>query len=296
MTQVPKKKNHEVTKGYLKRWVNQVNQLWVFDIETQKIESRSLEAKFAIQDYLYVPEISGQRVDATEEWFAGAENELVRFINRVDTKDYTTPIKGNHLYLTILGLIGLSLRSAYDLQSIDAQLLADPTLQEKLGVDVSTETARHRFIVENMIAVINRAVERFCQANVTIVFGTKTSILTCDRPGADQTFMDGGMHFIPLGPHDYVFMDLSRPPPAITSGVMFAPSGPNEEIIRTINNQIISRARRWIVAKSKEELEAIALEITPEKIKKRILSDKKEFVGLSEEERRWGWKLKDPSS
>ncbi len=146
-----------------------------------------------------------------------------------------------------------------------------------------------------MIALIDKEVKRFCLANVTIVFGTTNGLLVCDRPGADQAVMEGiNMHFIPVGPHDYVCMDLSRPPPAITSGTTFAPAGPDQGFVKTINDHTISRARRWVVAKSKKELEAIASELTPDKVEKRILSDKTGFIALSEEERKRGWKLKDP--
>lgn len=74
-----KRQNHEVTKALLKRWKSVENKLWVFDIENQKIESRSLEATFAIDDYLYVPRLDGHLTDATKEWFSGAENELAVF-------------------------------------------------------------------------------------------------------------------------------------------------------------------------------------------------------------------------
>ena len=294
MSQAPKKKNHEVTKGYLKRWESESGQLWMFDIEKQITEVRSLEAKFAIRNYLYVPEISGKRDDATENWFSGAENELVNFIDRLNTKNYTLPIKGDHLYLTILGLIGLSLRSAYDLQSIEKLLIDEPDLGEKLGIDISTESARHRFVVENMIAQIDSLTKKFCGATITVVFNTNRKLLVCDRPGADLGFISGGMHFIPVGPNDYVFMDLNGLLPAMAFGASFAPSGTSEDIVTTINNHTISRARRWVVAQSREELDAISSELTLEKVEMRKLSDKKTFIPLSEEERRKGWRLKDP--
>lgn len=294
--QNPKKRNHEVTRGYLKRWANSENQLWVFDIPRQKIEPHPVKAEFAIHDYLYVPEIGGQRIDDAENWFAGAEDELVKFIDRLNSKTYTKPIKAKSLYLTLLGFIGLSLRSAYDLQRIDGHLQSNLTLENELNADISMEVARHRFRVENMIAIIDREARRFCQASVTLMFGTTNSLLVCDRPGADLAFLEGGMHFIPAGPNEYVVMDLQRPPPAMTYGVTFAQAGTDESFSKSINEHTISRARRWIIAKSKEELEAVANELTLEKVGQRSASDKITFIQLSEEQRKRGWRLKDPKT
>ena len=79
-----KRKTHEVAKSYLKRWKSNNNKIWYFDIKKQKINESSLQAKFAIKDYLYVPLVNNLRDDSTEEWFANAENELARFISKID--------------------------------------------------------------------------------------------------------------------------------------------------------------------------------------------------------------------
>lgn len=294
MGQRAKRKNHDVTRGFLKRWVNSENQLWIFDIASQKIESRSLDATFAIHDYLYVPEINGKRNDSAENWFSGAESELVKFISRLDNKSYTTPIKGESACLTILGLIGLSLRSAYDLKNIESHLIADSSLKEKIGVDVTSPQDLHRFIVENMVNSIDLEAKKFFAASAAVFFETKERLLVCDRPGADRAFIDNGIHFIPVGPNEFFQMQLGSTFPVMIHGFGFKKAEHGEEkMVKKINDHTISRARNWVVASSKEELEIAAKELKLEKVEQRKLKDKIDFVPLSEEERKAGLRIKE---
>jgi hypothetical protein len=295
MTEKVKKKNHEVTKALLKRWRSTEDKLWVLDIESQKIEPRSLEATFAIDHYLYVPKIGDKRDDATEEWFSGAENELAAFLQRLETKDYTKPIEQKKIFLTLLALVGLSHRSRYELERVVSELESNQSLRTQLGTDLSTPELRHRFSVENMIYTIDQQVRRFCQGSVTITFGTKRKLLICDRPGAEMGFVQGGVNFVPLGANEYVYMDASDAGLVLTRGAVFRQSDHGtEQIIDSINEQTIKRARKWMVAQSREELEKIATELTKEKVAARESKDRLSFTPLTEEQRQNAWRLKNP--
>lgn len=294
MNNIPKKKNHEVTKGLLKRWRNREEKLWVFDIKTQKIEARSLDATFAIEDYLYVPSIEGQLTDVTEEWFSGAENELAILLQRISNKDFEKPMDSKKLFLILLALMGLSYRSSYELNKIITAIESDKVLSEKPGIDLSTPEQRKQFAIENMINIITQRTELFCKGSVTIIFGTKTKLLICDRPGADEGFVKGGMFFLPLGPNEYVFMDATTQGAALIRGAVFMPSN-NEQLVHSINQQTISRARKWVVAQTREELEAIASQLTIESVARREAKDSLEFRALTEAQRNKAWSLKKPN-
>lgn len=294
MNNMAKKKNHEVTKGLLKRWRNREEKLWAFDIRSQEIEARSLDATFAIEDYLYVPSMDGQPTDATEEWFSGAENELAILLQRISAMNYEKPMDSKKLFLILLALMGLSYRSSYEINKIMAAIESDKSLSEKLGIDLSTPEQRKQFAIENMINIITQRTELFCKGSVTIIVETKTKLLICDRPGADEGFVKNGMFFLPLGPNEYVFMDATTQGAALIRGAVFIQSN-CEQLVHSINQQTISRARKWIVAQTREELEAIVSQLTIESVAGREANDSPEFRALTEAERNQAWRLKNPN-
>lgn len=290
-----KRKNHEVTKSLLKRWESTENKLWVLDIENQTIEPRSLNATFAIENYLYVPDMGANRNDATEEWFAGAENELMAFLQRLESKDYIKPIIQEKLFKTLLALIGLSLRSSYEINKIIEALESDEELRNQLGADLTTHEQRHLFAVENMINSITQQVEKFCSSSVHIVFGTNKKLLVCDRPGADMAFLEDGTYFAPVGTNEYVYMDLQSQGMALTKGVVFKQSSGDDNLIDMINEHTISRARSWIVAHTKQELEEVAGQLAKSRVLEREAKDKLSYKPLTEAEQKQGWRLRKPN-
>ncbi|MBY0517603.1 MAG: DUF4238 domain-containing protein [Bacteriovoracaceae bacterium] len=288
-----KRKNHEVGKSFLGAWKNANKKLWIFDIKRQALEERSVEAGFAIQDFLYVPHIGDKRDDSTEEWFSDAENYLALLLQRIERKDFSRPISQLELFKVLMGLVGLSYRSSYDLHKVMNILNNNSEIQQSLGQNFADEKGRHIFAVENMINQITNQAKMFSLGSLSIIYGIKgKSFLICDRPGMDLTSSGMGINFIPVGPWAYAAMEAlgeNKNP----LGLNFMESGSEVSIVDSINAFTIDRARNWIVAYTKEELEQIRNQITLEKVKERTEKDSFTYQPLTEEERVAGWSLKN---
>lgn len=288
-----KRKNHEVGRSFLGAWKNTNKKLWVFDIKRQALEERSADAGFAIQDFLYVPHIGDERDDSTEEWFSDAENYLALLLQRIERKDFSRPISQLELFKVLMGLVGLSHRSSYDLHKVMKILNENSEIQQRLGQNYANEKDRHIFAVENMINQITNQAKVFSLGSLSIIYGIKgKNFLICDRPGMDLTSSGMGVNFIPVGPWAYAAMEAlgeNKNPP----GLNFLESGPEVSIVDSINAFTIDRARSWIVAHTKEELEQIRNQITLEKVKERKEKDSFTYQPLTEEERAAGWSLKN---
>lgn len=283
-----KRKNHEVGRSFLGAWKNANKKLWVFDIKKQNIEERSADAGFAIQDFLYVPHVGDERDDSTEEWFSDAENYLALLLQRLDRKDFMKPIDQMELFKVLMGLIGLSYRSSYELKKVIKTLEENSEIQAQIGDMYADEKGRHIFAVENMINQITNRAKLYSFGSLSVICGIKgKSFLVCDRPGMDL----GDLNFIPVTPWAYAAMEVlgkNKNPP----GLNFMESGSDIAIVDSINSFTISRARNWIVAHTKEELEKIRDQLTPDKVKEREDKDSFTYHPLSDTERASGWSLK----
>lgn len=287
-----KRRNHEVGKSFLCAWKNLNGKLWVFDLKEQSIQERSAEAGFAIEDFLYVPIVGDERDDRTEEWFSEAENYLALLLQRIEKKDFVKPITTLELFKVLMGLIGFTYRSSYDLRKVMAILEHDSDISAKLGIPLNNEHDRHIFAVENMINLITNQAKSYSLGALSIIHGIKgKSFLICDRPGMDLSSSGAGLNFIPVGPWAYAAMEVlgeNRNP----LGLNFIESGPEVSIVDSINSFTVDRARNWIVARTREELEAIKDQLTVERIQARKTKEGHEFQAFTDEERAAGWSLK----
>jgi len=279
-----KRKNHEVSRFYLKRWAND-GKIWMFDIETQTIEERSSEATFAIQNYLYVPEIDGRRDDSVEEWFGYAENQLAVYLQRLDKREVGKPVKGEQYMGIVFALVGLGYRSGYELKKIEQMLGADENLRKQM--EVSDDDNLHVIAVENLINIVTRQAESYLQMGMGIIYGLANPLITCERPGFDGVAKGVSSYQIPLGPYEFAMIDEHRPTPMISLNEVAG----TKEFVDTANDFTIKRARKWVVANSREVLEKIAPMLTKEKVEERASKDNLIFTPLSEEERENGWSL-----
>ena len=279
-----KKKNHEVSKLYLKRWAKD-GKIWLFDIETQKIEDRSTKATFAIDDYLYVPEINGKRDDTVEDWFGEAENELALYLQRLDRRDFSTPMTIKHYTQIVYALVGLGYRSGHELRLIEERLQTDPDLRDQMGVTDDSNT--HLIAVENLINVVTRQAEQYLQMGISVIYGTEYPLITCERPGFDGAAKGENSFHIPLGPNELAMFDGRFQ----IGSINHTENRCTENFIAMANHMTIERARKWVVANGREELEKIAHMLSKDKVDKRKAKDRLIFTPLSEEERAQGWSL-----
>ena len=113
-----KRRNHEVPKGLLKNWLSSrgVDEGFHYvDLSTHDLRfEKGKEAKFAITDYLYVPERKeGKRDDALENWFSVDENGLAQFARSAAAGKLQSFKNPKFLNQAIRGCIALGSRNAY---------------------------------------------------------------------------------------------------------------------------------------------------------------------------------------
>lgn len=193
----------------------------------------------------------------------------------------------------MMGLISLSYRSSYELKKIEEILERDQEVRERLGIDLSNATARQRFAVENMINIVTQQTTAFVGGTVDIFFDSKKPLLVCERPGFDMAPRNYTVNAIPVGPTSFIFMNAQAQPPAMIHGPVFRESGDETKMIDSMNSFTVKRARKWVVASTKEELEAVKPLLTPELIDGRRKKDISHYIELSDAERARGWRLRD---
>lgn len=288
----PKRNNHEVGRSFLGPWKDPGlpnNGIWLLDLETQKIESRSKDATFAVHSYLYVPSVNGQRDDRAEDWLAGAEHALAQFIQRIAKKDFATPISAANYAKVLLGLFSLSYRSGFEIKELERQLREDESLRNQMGV--ATEEDIHRTVVENMINVITLQVEQFIGGGAQVLFNCKAPILICDRPGFDMDVRSIPFAVVPLGPNAMIMIE--KPGEGrLPLGISWIEHDGNTRLIEMLNDFTIKRARSWVVASTKEQLERIRSEFTADKIKERAEKDTIKFTSLDGPTKNRLWTLR----
>lgn len=275
----PKRKNHEVGKSLLKSWrdTQQPGEgIWLFDLETQKIELRSKDATFAIHSYLYVPSIDGERDDSVEDWLAETENQLANFIQRIDTRDFQKPIAAKDLITVVHGLLALSYRSGYEIKHLQKILKSDQNLRDQMGI--TSEDDIHRAVVDNMVNRIKLQAQQYIGGAVQIIFDCKTPILICDRPGFDVDARGFPFAVIPIRA-DAVVM-IEKPGGKLPAGLSWTPDNGQTTVVEMLNLFTIKRARSWVVATTKEQLESIKDDLTPDKILVNVEKDTVKFLQL----------------
>ena len=279
-----KRKNHEVSKFYLKRWAHN-GKIWMFDIQKQAIEERSTEATFAIHNHLYVPIINGVRDDSIEDWFGEAEDKLAAYLQRLDKRDLSRGLPADSYLRIVFALVGLGYRSGYELKLIEKLLQEDETLRSQMGID--DESNLEVVALENLINIVTMQAKSCLNLGMGVMCGLKFPLLTCERPGFDMAQRGFQSFVIPLGPYELALIDRDNPVGVITT----TQSEGSKSFVDLANRFTISRARSWVVANDPEILEAIAGELTKEKVAERAATDSVKFTPLSDEERAAGWSL-----
>lgn len=273
---IVKKNNHEVPKTMIKRWAVK-NKIWLLDLNSQTIEERSVEATFAIEEYLYVPLINEVRNDDVENWLQGGEEKLARFLKRIAKKDIHSPMKRADFNLFTLGLLSLAHRSGYTVSMVIKELEVNEELRKTMGL---VESNYHKAAVENLINLINITVQKFSTAKFKVMTNFQKPLLISDRPCIDGTMNDYNFISCPMTPAAAIYGELSIDGPMLN---WVEANLANNQLVDNINEFTIAQARSWIVATTRNQLESIRHLVTPEEIKKRISKDKLVFQPMTGE-------------
>jgi hypothetical protein len=262
-----KRRNHEVPKGLLKSWLGRENGKGGFhyiDLSTGALcfeEGR--EASFAITDYIYVPQrVNGERDDALEDWFSIDENGLAVFSQKAAAGTLASFTNEKLIKQAIRACIALGNRSAYSMfMAITASGAAD--------------SSPHEFAVANILRSTGQKFRAFSTWDFLVLYNLPVPLLISERPFLDFTPRGHDMVVMALGPRSLMIGTPCDDPSRRQMSIGVGPAKPEHARIATMHNHMsVEMARQWVVASSRAELEALADELTPEKVLVRRQTDR----------------------
>lgn len=286
-----KRKNHEVQRAYLEQWLSPVapKALWYIDLSPLNSKKEAIlqseianlrpngkyssKAKFAIENFLYVPEGPDGRDDSLEDEYAALESEMVNFC-RAASNGESHSDKSTQIESAIAGCLSHCFRDAYGWSRL---------LQHQYGLTNTPLNAKdfpvhpHQWLVENARRALSIYKKKATAFTWTIHWNIPVSLLTSDRPGWDlATREDSEMTQVvmPLGPN--VMLIGQEPSDTYKAGELLFVQGSEvqKETWDKWNTFAVERARRWIVATSKEQLQALLSDLTVEKYGARVATEK----------------------
>lgn len=261
-----KRRNHEVPKGLLIGWVGREDNkdgLHYVDLSTGALcFEQGREARFAITDYIYVPEReTGERDDALEDWFSVDENGLAVFSQMAATGTLTSLTNEKLITQAIRACIALGNRSAYNMfMAISATVAADHS--------------PHEFAVANILRSCSQKFRAFSTWDFRVFYDLPVPLLISERPFLDFTPRGQDMVMMALESRSIMLGTPSDDPTRRQMSLGVCPSTPEHSRIAMMYNFATKEmARQWIVASSRTELETILPQLTPEKLLVRRKTD-----------------------
>lgn len=278
------KKTHEVTQALLRFWQTEHegrSGFWVFDIARQNLRfSTGQQAlSFAAENYLYIPKIGGNRQEDAEKWLAHIEAAMISLIRKMEERRFSEGIHGKDLLMTLEALVSLAYRSGYQIKNLITEMLNDESLKRHFSV--STQDEAHVAVVENMVNVIALQAQKYFEGSNQVLFDLDTPLLICESPFFDMDVRGHGTAIGPITPNAAFMLDggARKKNPNLS---FHQAEGNSSGLCASINQFTVKRARKWIVATSKDQLESITSQLTTEKVAERIEKDRIVFLSPSE--------------
>lgn len=262
-----KRRNHEVPKGLLKSWVGRDGSkdgIHFVDLSTGTLCFEvDREARFAITDYIYVPERrNGERDDALEDWFSIDENGLAVFSQQAAAGTLGSFTNEKLINQAIRACIALGNRSAYSMfMAISATATAD--------------SSPHEFAVANILRSCSQKFRAFSAWDFRVLYDLPVPLLISERPFLDFTPRGQDMVMMAIGPRAIILGTPSDDPRRGQMSLGVCPASPEHSRMAIMHNFATKEmARKWVVASSRSELEAILPQLTPAKVLERRKTDR----------------------
>lgn len=261
-----KRRNHEVPKGLLKNWLGNRGAekgFHYFDLTNHDLRfEKGKGARFAITDYLYVPEREdGKRDDELENWFSVDENGLALFSRSAAAGNLQNFNNPKLLNQAIRGCIALGSRNAYSMYMV------------MKAMEPATHTL-HELSVANVLDSIALKFRIFASWQFTVLYDLPVPLLINERPFMEITPRQLESVAMPLGPRTLLVGTPNDVPSETEMKISWVQATrEHHKIAKIVNHFTLEMARQWIVAESKEELSNLQLELSPEKLKKRMQTD-----------------------
>ena len=248
------KNNHYSPRAILRKWETLEKNRWgvhIYDLIKDKYYFSCSRCKgafsFAKSDYLYVPEVDGQRIPNVEKWFNGIETILSAAISRIEKED-NTPLfsRVDDTFKFIIALMSFKHRNEYNLKSIKKKLEGN----EELKFNISGIAGRDidLLVLENMINACEEDSRDYWQSELMILSTSENkSLIYCDRPFIEDAV--DGYSFLPLTDKRFIAVKKTNEPS------FYLHQKSNDGLVDSINSIIAEQSRNWIMADSRELLD-----------------------------------------
>lgn len=247
-----KKKNHVTPKCLIKQWEvegEKYRGVFVYENEKKEIKFSCGEGQkpfsFAIEKYIYVPEVDGKRIDSLENWFADVEGNLAFFIEQLRNSIEGLPLlrdKGAfHKFL--IAIFSLKNRSKYDLECVSKYLEKNPELKSQLEVQINSDV--HLVVLENLINCTTDEAIEYRNSFITVFKNSSGNLILSDRPFLFDVFE--GLSFLVLSP--YLFITIKK-----SEKSEYTVVEADEKFIDFLNKKIAENSRYWIVGNNKDTI------------------------------------------
>jgi hypothetical protein len=230
------------------------------------------KAKFAIIEYLYVPhDEEGVRNDELEDWLSVDESGLA-VLSKIAQDGQPDAITNDKVIKqAIRACVALGYRNAY-------QFYVVGELLRRNGVPVESGDV-HREMVKNAWETYRTKFAQLLNWDYHIFYDLPLNLLINERPFHDWTISRTPQPLVtmPLGPSAM----LVGKPPADTkrrySTVSWRAISSRPKLAEMHNDFVLETARQWVVARTEDQLIAVAPKLTEDHLEKRKALDRYVF-------------------
>lgn len=250
-----KKNNHVIPRCLLKQWVTFEDDRYgvnVYEIPKKKYSYSSPLSQrgysFAIEEYLYVPIDEDERSNKLEDWLGSLETTLDTFILKIKEGGGKTLFNTLEEYGKLLmALLSFANRSVYDINLLKKHYTDNP--EDKLKVCPDPRIGVELLVLQNLVYSVTELAQEYKNCRITVYVNDKGNFLLCDRPFLNEPIPY--VSFLPITPYLCLSIDRTKPNFYVYENIP-------EPLLNKINETIVQRARNWMIAKDKKDLERYA--------------------------------------
>lgn len=251
-----KRNNHVIPRCLLKRWVTMEEDRYgvnVYEIPKKKYSysspSKQRGYSFAIEEYLYVPIVDNERINSLEDWLGALEATLDGFINKM-VEGNSQPLYDSIDEYTklIMALLSFCNRSVYDINLLKKHYAQDPNLIPLLSSNPETEI--DILVLQNLVTSVLQFTPEYGHSLITLWVNEEGKFLLCDRPFLHEPIP--GISFLPITPYMCLSLDKNQKLKSYKYERI------SDKLLNKINDTVVERARNWIIALDKKNLEKYA--------------------------------------
>lgn len=276
------KRNHTIPRAMIQYWVDHSTihkGVHVYEIESRRsyisTGKGSSPFSFAIVNDLHVSTVAGKRAVELEKWFSTVESALLLFVRQAHEKKVPITFQPpESLANTLKALIGLEVRSPYNLRLIEAEIERNDALRRALS-DGKDSPAKNEAL-DNLLQSVHEQLFYVTPPELNVVFSPPNrSWILSDRPFVKLTDDPSGLRIVVLS--NKVALMYQRAEDGVAN---CGYSDVTDEVFDDINRGVALSARRWIVADSRESLTQYEELTNGDEWRNQVAQDKISFLPI----------------